>query len=1268
MSSLGSNGRFANQLFQYAYVKLYALRHGLTAAVPDWEGRALFDLQDPFCTGVALPQLSFKGFTEDDLNLWEIDDPPIDIDLLGYFQEIPECWQSHRPLLRRMFELSAEHQNAVEAWHNKLTRGGERTLVAVHVRRGDYRGFDMPWLRLVPEDWYLDWLRAIWPTLCDPLLFVATDEPDAILPRFNEFEPISAIGSPAQQLPEHVCDFELLRRADYLAICNSSYSRMAAILAPSTQKCFLPAFQKQCFVPYEPWIDPGFWARFAENPLATPLRGGRQRQATLIANDGDAVVHARTRPAIFVDVSDLLLYLLYHPTLSGIQRVQCEIVRHLLDVPQPEPIRFIILNDGDGLASTETSALLEVIDLIRSVAASRADVRGKVRALLDRAMPCTVQSGDTFLTIGAFWGVRGMGRLLQQLKNSGVIVGIFIHDIIPITDPEYFEAHDVKVFAKGVTEALTFADFILTSSAYNKSSLVSHRAARNLKPVPIHVVPLAHELTKSITAESDISGVVANMIKTHYVLCVGTIEVRKNPTYLFNIWKLMVQSGRTNIPTLVFAGRQGWLVHDFIEQLKVCNYLGGRVVVLPNVTDVELDQLYRRCLLTMFPSFAEGWGLPVGESLAYGKVSICSSAGGIPEVGGTFADYVDPYDARGGFEQLVRYLDDPELRHRREDEIAHRFEPRSWRQVADDFLRPTQALARQVPQSGGVAAITLPANQFLPISTNAGGIPLDGIEGSLSAELVCVSGWRPPDISGAWAAKPVAKLRFRAVAASGSRIVVVLRLAAAAGGKGCRIRISSGSGAETAVSLGGGEDRLAVLSCEVEADNLVTVGLALVGTSKSQMAAAPNWQLQGILYFQPERLAGGALTGFGTQGSSQASVGSSAPSIPSESGERVRLAAAAPMDESRHAPSLAAFLQATDSYWPVASDFTYRDAPIFADDADRQIFCSRYRDAQPAPAAPVTESIKLIRRSDQYVSMSRFSEGAVFDRSGVSRALGYVQGAPSDTPWLSRDGDGAWVGERSLAAASYYEKSYLVFYNGNLHNYYHWIGEGMLSLDILSRAMGPDHRVNIALPKSMDVNALFDHRGTLRALGFDNFHIVEAPASLIKVREAIWVESDLIQQMPALHLKHFQQRIAARYADTVGPRNRRLLIERKGPTRKIDNFEQVQAFLSGHGFETIFLEGLSIVEQILLFQSAEFVIGAHGAGLTNLLFCKPGTKVIEFMPAVEMRPFFWMISEKLNLVHAVQFCPTVDGACFQASINVDIAKLQTLYRMVGSHC
>jgi capsular polysaccharide biosynthesis protein len=201
----------------------------------------------------------------------------------------------------------------------------------------------------------------------------------------------------------------------------------------------------------------------------------------------------------------------------------------------------------------------------------------------------------------------------------------------------------------------------------------------------------------------------------------------------------------------------------------------------------------------------------------------------------------------------------------------------------------------------------------------------------------------------------------------------------------------------------------------------------------------------------------------------------------------------------------------------------------------------------------------------------------------------------------------------------------------------------------------------------MDIVAVFDHRGTLPAAGFSGHEVVEVGANLIKVREAIWIESDLVQHMPAPYLKDFQKRIAALYAGLRSPRNRRLLVVRKGSTRKIQNIEQLQAFLSQYHFETVYLEGMSVRDQILLFQSAEFIISPHGAGLANLLFCEPGAKVIELMPSVEVRPFFWMISDKLDLVHGMLFCALVGGDSFQAAIQVDIDKLDALIRMVNAH-
>src|SRR5262249_13757405 len=148
--------------------------------------------------GLDFPKRLFNGFTDEDRKLWDLADPPIDIDLTGFFQEIPGCWSTHRPLLRRLFQLPTEHRQAIDAWRDDVTRGGRRRLVAVHVRRGDYRTLQnptAPWFHLVPEQWYLAWLRTIWPSLQDPLLFVATDEPEAIRPQFREFETVTkAVG------------------------------------------------------------------------------------------------------------------------------------------------------------------------------------------------------------------------------------------------------------------------------------------------------------------------------------------------------------------------------------------------------------------------------------------------------------------------------------------------------------------------------------------------------------------------------------------------------------------------------------------------------------------------------------------------------------------------------------------------------------------------------------------------------------------------------------------------------------------------------------------------------------------------------------------------------------------------------------------------------------------------------------------------------------------------------------------------------------------
>ena len=91
--------------------------------------------------------------------------------------------------------------------------------------------------------------------------------------------------------------------------------------------------------------------------------------------------------------------------------------------------------------------------------------------------------------------------------------------------------------------------------------------------------------------------------------------------------------------------------------------------------------MYQDCLFTIFPSLAEGWGLPVGEAAWFGKYSIVSSSSSLPEVLGDLVDYIDPDDCAGMVRSLRRILNNSDYRMQKEQAIGSA-RLRSWKEVA----------------------------------------------------------------------------------------------------------------------------------------------------------------------------------------------------------------------------------------------------------------------------------------------------------------------------------------------------------------------------------------------------------------------------------------------------------------------------------------------------------------------------------------------------------------------------------------------------------
>ncbi|MGD0025830.1 MAG: glycosyltransferase, partial [Xanthobacteraceae bacterium] len=132
---------------------------------------------------------------------------------------------------------------------------------------------------------------------------------------------------------------------------------------------------------------------------------------------------------------------------------------------------------------------------------------------------------------------------------------------------------------------------------------------------------------------------------------------------------------------LIFAGQIGWLVDDLLADLTASDYLDGKIVLMPGLSDAELRQAYRCCLFTVFPSLSEGWGLPIAESLMHGKFCVASNRTSIPEVGGSLIDYFDPSNDDDALAKIERLLLDPGYLTAREARLRAEYRPRAHRQA-----------------------------------------------------------------------------------------------------------------------------------------------------------------------------------------------------------------------------------------------------------------------------------------------------------------------------------------------------------------------------------------------------------------------------------------------------------------------------------------------------------------------------------------------------------------------------------------------------------
>jgi glycosyltransferase involved in cell wall biosynthesis len=303
-------------------------------------------------------------------------------------------------------------------------------------------------------------------------------------------------------------------------------------------------------------------------------------------------------------------------------------------------------------------------------------VRHEVRAVLsspekDRREKFQFQDDDVLLVFGGHWDKpRYTSTLTAIRRHRKLRIAHLIHDLIPIYDKGHVSQDEHVRFPKYITEITKLSDVV-----YITSEAARRDYDRYLKETKADTRPLVHRVTLGEDFSSKGAIKPMSFASSSYILAVGSFEVRKNYGLLYQTYKLAHERG-VSLPTLVIVGRQGWLSGDTHYQMEYDPDVAKQIILMHNVSDGELEWLYKHCLYTVQPSFSEGWGLPVAEAAYYKKVSAVANTSSLPEVVGDSAVYFSPYSTDECLAALRELLNE-KLRSKLENKISKRT-PASW--------------------------------------------------------------------------------------------------------------------------------------------------------------------------------------------------------------------------------------------------------------------------------------------------------------------------------------------------------------------------------------------------------------------------------------------------------------------------------------------------------------------------------------------------------------------------------------------------------------
>lgn len=311
------------------------------------------------------------------------------------------------------------------------------------------------------------------------------------------------------------------------------------------------------------------------------------------------------------------------------------------------------------------------------------------RRAASEAPAVAMEPGDILYLPDAAW-FSDLLDAVERAHARGVHIAVLLYDLIPLTHPQFCHPSHVQRFDPWLRRMESLADAFLCISAFTEAAFRARYAAGAAPPSAVTL--LGHDLPPPASGTIGHARLRAALdTPDPAFLCVGTVDNRKNQAALLDAFEQVWTAAPR--ARLILIGAAGWRTDDLGRRIRRHRRFGRELFWFNDVGDADLVLTYPRARALVFPSLAEGFGLPIVEALSYGTPVLASDIEVFREIGGKRVRYFDPRDVAS----LATLVLDLARRPRGTDAAPEAFRWPTWEESTRAML---EALLRLCPPSG----------------------------------------------------------------------------------------------------------------------------------------------------------------------------------------------------------------------------------------------------------------------------------------------------------------------------------------------------------------------------------------------------------------------------------------------------------------------------------------------------------------------------------------------------------------------------------------